>query len=51
MKALAAPLNRHRLRDNVVRELWDGPRLRYEVSEAGEVIATYWLSDDRPAVS
>ena len=43
--ALRSVLDRHRGKGRVVREIWDGPTLRFEIDGADGFVGAYWLSD------
>ena len=42
--ALRNVLERHKGKGHVVREIWDGPTLRFEVDATDGFVGAYWLS-------
>jgi hypothetical protein len=38
-------LDRHKKKGRLIREIWEGPTLRFEIDAADGFVAAYWLSD------
>jgi hypothetical protein len=43
--ALRNVLNRHKGKGHVIREIFDGPTLRFEIDDSDGFVGAYWLSD------
>jgi len=43
--ALRDVLDRHKDKGRIVREIFDGPALRFEIDDTDGFVGTYWLSD------
>ena len=42
--ALKTVLDRHKKKGRVVREIWDGPALRFEIDARDGFVGAFWLS-------
>jgi hypothetical protein len=43
--ALRNVLNRHKGKGRVVREIFDGPIIRFDIEDTDGFVGAYWLSD------